>query len=231
MAANSSSTKPLKSLEELTSHFKSTPWCAKIFSAPGIIPFPPPSRRDPNQLPAGSTPSQDQLFGRSLDDESAVPQFMGFYQDPFAAATDSSSDIAITHPDLPFLTKSASLIFNLRPGVNGFNATVHGGFIAAMIDEAMGALLFQNDVINREAKAKGLLPQTAKDFADLGYFTARMDVRLRRPIPTPSIVVVAASLDKVEGRKIFLSVVVKGETDEAYATCEGMWMSISKRKL
>lgn len=229
MAANSSSTKPLKSLEELTSHFKSTPWCAKILSAPGIIPFPPPSRRDPNQLPTGSTPSQDQLFGRSLDNESGVPQFIGFYQDPFAA-TDSTSD-SIAHPDLPFLTKSASLIFDLRPGVNGFNATVHGGFIAAMMDEAMGALLFQNDVINREAKAQGLLPPSAKDFADLGYFTARMNVRLRRPIPTPSMVVVAATLDKVEGRKIFLSVVVRGETDEAYATCEGMWMSISKRKL
>jgi acyl-coenzyme A thioesterase PaaI-like protein len=216
--------KSIQPLNSLVDHFISIPWCAKMLQEPGAVPFVPPSRQDPEQLAPGSLRSQDQLFKHQLDNEEAVPWFIGFYHD---LGLGSASE----HPNLPFLVTSASLLLDLRPGVNGFNGTVHGGLIAAMMDEAMGTFLFQNDTLNRKAKAKGLIPQTAKDFASFGYVTVRMDVSYHKPISTPSIVVVTAALDRVEGKKTYIRVVVRGERGESYASCNSLWISFPRGKL
>ncbi|RYP19578.1 hypothetical protein DL765_003305 [Monosporascus sp. GIB2] len=212
------------SLSTLSDHFASIPWCASILKLPGTVTFLPVSRIDPSQLPEDCCPSQDQLFKHTLASETAVPNCLGFYQDPTAAPGSE-------HCDLPFVLPSASLLFDIRSGVNGFNGTAHGGFIAAMMDEAMGTFLFQNDIANREAKAEGVIPSSAQDFKDVAYVTARINIAYRRPLPTPKTVVVTASLKRLDGRKAYIHVVVKGEAGEEYAVSDAMWVKIQRGSL
>ncbi|KAI1139360.1 HotDog domain-containing protein [Hypoxylon sp. FL0543] len=196
----------------------------RVLQAPNIIPFLPPSRQDANQSAVVQEVfiSQDTLFRYSLDSERAIPHLIGFYEDPFCHP-------AATFPHLPFITRSASLVLELRDGLHGFNGTVHGGLTCAIMDEAMGSLLALNDNLNREAKAKGIIPLNTEQFS--AAVTARMDVKYRKPIPTPQIVVVTASLDRIEGRKIYMHVVVKDQNAQECVSCDGMFMSIPSGKL
>ncbi len=130
-----------------------------------------------------------------------------------------------------FFLRWSSIIFDLRPGVNGFNGTVHGGLIVALMDESVGAFLFMNDKLHKQKKADGLLPPTSKGFEDVGFVTARMDTRLIKPIYTPQIVVVMSHLAEVNGRKVRFRVVVKGDKGQEYATCDGTWISFPRGKL
>ncbi|KAI1384258.1 HotDog domain-containing protein [Hypoxylon trugodes] len=212
-------------MSTLVDYFSSTPWCARLLQGPAIVPFLPVSREDPSQeLPEGCPRSQDQFFKRVLYNDEAVPHILGFYQDPFL-------DPAGGHPDLPFVIRSISLLCDLRPGLSGFNGTVHGGFIGAAMDQAMGTLIYHNYVVNKDAKIKGLLPSSAADFTRVVHATASMDVRYRRPLPSPQIVIVTATLDRVEGRKTHLRVFVRGKEGEEYASCHGTWVALSRGKL
>ncbi|KAI1766908.1 Thioesterase/thiol ester dehydrase-isomerase [Hypoxylon sp. FL1150] len=196
----------------------------KSLQAPNIVPFIPPPRLDTSQSPlGGDVPvSQDTLFRYSLDSENTIPHYIGFYEDPFHHSP-------TTFPHLPFITTSVSLILELRDGVHGFNATLHGGLSCAILDEAMGALIFQNGLLNDQAKAEGLIPPDAPGFSAAG--TARMDVKYRRPIKTPQIVVVTATLVRVEGRKISMHVVLKDRNGQECVSCDGMFITFSKGKL
>lgn len=194
-----------------------------ILRDPSTLPFLPPSRPDPDQPSVGNGyVSRDQLFKHLLDNERAIPHYIGFCQDPFR-------DPARGFPDLPFICKSTCLVLELRDGLHGFNGTVHGGLTCAIMDEAMGTLLFQNDLLNREAKAKGLIPTGTQGFPPAA--TAGMNVRYRHPLPTPKIVLVTASLERIEGSKTHMRVVVKDKEGQEYASCTGSFIALSNTRL
>ncbi|KAI1409806.1 HotDog domain-containing protein [Hypoxylon sp. FL1857] len=219
-------TESFKDLNTLVNHFESVPWCGEVLRAPGVVPFVPCSRLDPQQLPEGALPSRDQLFRRLLDNDEGVPYILGFYRDPLL-----QPESALKAANLPFLAPSISILFELRSGLSGFNAFAHGGFIGTMMDEVMGTLLFQNDLVNRDAKAKGLIPASAKDFTTTGYVTAHMEISYRKPLVIPRIVVATATIDRSEGRKAYMNVVIKDGDDREYAIGRGTWISIPRPKL
>ncbi|CAJ2504501.1 Uu.00g118950.m01.CDS01 [Anthostomella pinea] len=218
--------KTSNALSDSLQHFASIPECAAMLQMPGIALG--RSNRDPRQLPEGCPPSRDQFFKHLMDNDQAVPHLLVLYQDPFFF---DGAGAASDPPDLPFLVRSVSVLFDLRAGLNGWNGTVHGGFIAAMMDEAMGTLIFQNNVCNLEAKSESLIPSSAKDFANVAHVTGRMEVSYRQPLPSPRVVVVTAALDRIEGRKVKIKVVVKDLKGLQYATGDGTWISVPKGKL
>ncbi|OTA67749.1 Thioesterase/thiol ester dehydrase-isomerase [Hypoxylon sp. EC38] len=216
MSTNSQLSESLKShLDYFTSQGVS------ILQTPGIVPFLPASRQDA-PIAKDTFVSQDTFFNYLLDSERAIPHLIGVYEDPFRHPT-------ATFPHLPVIITSASLILELRDGLHGFNGTVHGGLTCALMDEAMGSLLYQNHILNRQARADGFIPPNSKRFTPA--VTASMNVKYRRPIPTPQIVVVTASLDRIEGRKMYMHVVVKDRKDRECASCDGMFISIPNGKL
>ncbi|KAH6648065.1 HotDog domain-containing protein [Truncatella angustata] len=204
-----------------TARLEDVPWCTALIGAPNTVTFVPPSYATKDDV---EPPLLDQLFRRVLRNNEAIPRCLGFYQDPI-----DLSDGAVS--GLPFLLTSSSLIFDLRPGVNGFNGTAHGGLIVALMDESMGAYLIMNDKVHKQKKAEGLLPPSSKGFESMGFVTGRMDTRLLKPIHTPQIVVVTSHLAEVDGRKVHFRVAVTGEQGEVYATCDGTWVSFLRGKL
>jgi acyl-CoA thioesterase FadM len=97
------------------------------------------------------------------------------------------------------------------------------------MDEAMGSLLFQNDSLHREAKSRGLIPENAKGFT--GAATAYMDVKYRRPLPTPQIAFVTATLERIEGRKIHMCATVKDKDGRECVSCTGGFTSFPSDRL
>ncbi|KAI0130688.1 HotDog domain-containing protein [Daldinia grandis] len=220
------------SLVEATHHFKSTPWCTALLERPGVITFIPTSRFPED--PTGYSPTQDQLFRKTFNNADTVPHCIGFYQDPNSDIEPSPSTQLGPSSQLGprLLINSASLIFDLRPGVNGYNGTAHGGFIGSLIDEAMGSLILINHQVQTHDKAQGRrLPRGVVDLNNARFFTASMNVRFLKPLPTPGTVVVTASLSKIEGRKMSLDVTIKDKSQVEFARCDGLWISLPEGKI
>ncbi|KAH8912179.1 hypothetical protein BR93DRAFT_63947 [Coniochaeta sp. PMI_546] len=213
-------------LAHVAQHYNSIPWCAALLGRPHVIPFIPTSRLLDDA--AGHSPTQDQLFRKTLNKNDSIPYCIGFYQDPFSPTSSAQA----SQPGPKLLVKSCSVIFDLHPGVNGYNGTAHGGLITSLIDEAMGSLIFINHQVQTQEEAKGRrLPPDVMDLNNIRFFTASMAVRFLKPLPTPQTVVVTASLNKIEGRKMSLDVTVEDKHHAAFAKCDGMWMSLPKGKM
>lgn len=121
--------------------------------------------------------------------------------------------------------------FDLRSGINGYNGTAHGGFIASIIDEAMGCLILVNHFLQRQVEADGGLPKSVLDLNGSQHFTASMAVHFLKPIRTPQSIIVTANLRAIEGRKMSIDVIATGEGGVEFAKCDGLWLSTSKEKL
>ncbi|KAH8883005.1 hypothetical protein GQ53DRAFT_664659 [Thozetella sp. PMI_491] len=216
------------------SRLEEVPWCADLLSQPGVVTF-VPSSRAPQEAPLGMIPTQDQLFRKLLRAPDAIPECIGFYKDTHVSHPDNPDKISTSHSsdsNKQLHIQSSSLIFDLQPGVNGFNGTAHGGLVAAIIDEAMGNFLLINSAVQQREKRAGPLPPNLLDLDSVGGFmTAGMNMVLKKTIATPQVVVVTAVLDKIEGKKMLLRVTVEGKDGAEYARCDGLWISFPKHKL
>ncbi|KAH7374661.1 HotDog domain-containing protein [Plectosphaerella cucumerina] len=202
-------------------HFLSMPWCAALLNAPDVVPFTPTSRLEGDHATRSMT--QDQLFRKSLNGSDTIPRCVGFYHDK----TDQIIAEAASSPaPARLLVESISVLFDLQPGVNGFNGTAHGGLIASLIDEAMGSMFLVNNVVQAIGGMRGgNVPPGIVDLSNLRVFTAGMDVRFQKPVRTPGVVVVTSSFVKTEGRKIFMDVRLTDEKGVENARCDAVWLS------
>ncbi|KAI1266457.1 HotDog domain-containing protein [Xylariaceae sp. FL1019] len=209
--------------------FERIPWCAELLQKPGVVTFTPAAR-----LPKsadGRYPSQDQLFKTTLKTSETVPNYIGFYQSPFENL-EKTSLLPQDQSKPRLLVNSASLLIDLRPGINGFNATAHGGFIACLFDEIMGSLMFASGEEYRQAEARGItLPDNLLRFHDEIVFTVGMNFKLIKAIATPQVVIATAAFDRIEGRKLFLSYAIQDSEGTYLAKGEGIWAIVRKQKL
>lgn len=184
--------------------------------------------------PDGRFPSQDQLFKTSLNTADTIPGYLGFYQSPFSHPTRFTLPPApLTGAGPHFLISTVSLLIDLRPGVNGFNGTVHGGLIASLLDEAMGSLLVINAAVLRDMLANSAtIPENVLNLTEVGpTMTATMNVRFMKPILAPQVVIVTATLTKAEGRKLVLSCDIKDGKSIEFVRGEGLWVISRKERL
>jgi acyl-coenzyme A thioesterase PaaI-like protein len=137
-----------------------------------------------------------------------------------------------TEPAPQFLINTVSLLIDLRPGVNGFNGTTHGGLIASLLDEAMGCLLFNNNVLQQEMRARGAaIPDTVVDLSKGPILTASMSFEFKKPLATPQVVIATATLDRIDGRKLYLNYAIMNGKGKEFARGEGVWISARKERL
>uniref|UniRef100_A0A8D0G8R0 Acyl-coenzyme A thioesterase THEM4 n=1 Tax=Sphenodon punctatus TaxID=8508 RepID=A0A8D0G8R0_SPHPU len=91
-------------------------------------------------------------------------------------------------------------LFQPGPYLEGVSGFAHGGSIAAIIDSTVGGCAI---------------------FAAGKVMTANLSINYRNPIPLGSVVLVDSKVDRIEGRKVFLSCEVRnvdGQTLHAEAT-------------
>jgi acyl-coenzyme A thioesterase THEM4 len=150
------------------SHFQTIPWCAAVLANPALKPILAPSRTP-------KTPStEDSLVAETLQTPSTIPYWQAFFRAPTedAARTNTTGEIYV--------------LLELGTGVDGHAGVAHGGVLATVLDEVMGALVYLH---MREGWAA---------------FTAEMKVGFRRVVRTPGVLGVRAWVERGEGRKLWV---------------------------
>ncbi|XP_004404346.1 PREDICTED: acyl-coenzyme A thioesterase THEM4 [Odobenus rosmarus divergens] len=101
-------------------------------------------------------------------------------------------------------------IFQGGPYLQGVPGFLHGGAIATMIDSTVGMCAFI---------AEGIV------------MTANLNISFRRPIPLCSVVVINSQLDKVEGRKLFVSCNVQSVDEKTlYSEATSLFVKLDPKK-
>ncbi|KAL4946001.1 hypothetical protein BDV06DRAFT_183380 [Aspergillus oleicola] len=147
-----------------------------------------------------------------------TPSPPSFPSDPQSTTTTKPPAILNTlFLSRPSPTVQGHLLIHCGPGITGQNAIAHGGFLATVLDEVCGNLI----------SAEGV-------DGGLGMFTVRLDVRYVRPVfvddfdvsggegggqggkgkGEASVIVASAQIERVEGRKVFVSACVKDSDGE-----------------
>ncbi|KAF1954281.1 hypothetical protein CC80DRAFT_476013 [Byssothecium circinans] len=151
---------------EVHPDFQSRPWCMAIIQSPSTESIPWPSR--PAKAPADHSYS---LFSRTLHTPSTIPSGYAMWEaDPEGGKTGQ-----------------ALLLVSMGDDVNYYPNTLHGGIVAALIDEAMGLLVFRK--------------MGWKTGIGSGTLTAKIDITLRGPVETPGVCLVRAWADDQEAQR------------------------------
>ena len=101
-------------------------------------------------------------------------------------------------------------LLSLGSGVNGHLDTCHGGFVSVILDEVIG---------------------TAAEYerpAEKSTMTAYLKVDFKKPVPTPSIILCRAWLEKVEGRKLWGRGTIEDGEGVVLATGEALFVIVDR---
>jgi acyl-coenzyme A thioesterase PaaI-like protein len=96
------------------------------------------------------------------------------------------------------------------PGAEGPPQHAHGGAIAAVFDEIMGAAAW---------------------LAGYPILAARVSVDFKKPVPLGKIIIYEAQVSKTEGRRVFVTARMHAGKSEPYATGSGVFVLIDPEKI
>ncbi|XP_069870173.1 acyl-coenzyme A thioesterase THEM4-like isoform X1 [Dipodomys merriami] len=106
--------------------------------------------------------------------------------------------------------KKVVCLFQGGPFLQGVPGFLHGGATASIIDVALGKCA---------ARAGGIV------------MTANLNINYKRPIPLCSVSVINSQIDKIEGRKLFLSCNFQSSDEKIlYADATGLFIKLDPKK-
>ena len=202
------------------------------------IPFLPNSQRSRPSLSTAKHQdhyNHDLLFSATLFSREAIPAVLGFHDSPDFDRVEAASRRDPSARGDMYLVRSASVVYSLGIGMQGYHGVLHGGMFSVLIDESVGSYLALNRDVSDRVAAGGYKDElgAVKDLSRLAGFwngttalTVAMVVRFIEAIPLPSIVLVSSSLVKIEGRKLVIESVVETEMGGKHATCESTWVLV-----
>lgn len=131
----------------------------------------------------------DKFFNKTINSSDTVPRALAFMRKPKSLhdQPNISEDRDLSQcPEEPHFVAA----FQLERGVNGYIDIVHGGVLAALLDETLGLCAESYRVFMSEERAHLL--------------TASLEVFYRSPVTTPSVVVIKSWVRQRVDRKWFL---------------------------
>ncbi|RMY31308.1 hypothetical protein D0866_07383 [Hortaea werneckii] len=204
--------------------------------------------------------TEDSLFADTLQTSRTFPECFIFYCDPARSASRPPSSLpsSTSNDEEEESSRIQEVHFLVRvgDGLNGHPAILHGGIVAALVDEGMGVLQTVNHErayalsIQREKKARegkegnggGVVSEGSghalSSLPPLGSFTAELKIRYRKPVTTPGEVLCTARYVRREGRKEWIEAVIRqGEVEgggegDGVVTCavgEGLFIEPKKK--
>lgn len=144
---------------------------------------------------------EDELFAHTLNNDDNISGYLSIYKTP--APEEAVEEL--------------TLLFRLGSGLNGYPGTVHGGIVATLLDEATGAILVLNML-------RGVWPM-------IPAMTAYLNTTFVKPVPTSAVVLGRARVDKIDGRKVYLSAVIEDGEGNELARGEALYIYRKKAKL
>ena len=143
--------------------------------------------------------SEDSFFAETLQTDKTVRACLSL----FSSSNPSTSSNKSSPP-----FQRAYILLSLGNGVNGYPDVGHGGFVATLLDQGMGILMEEN-------KYNG---------NGIDVVTAYLNVRYRRPMPTPGVVLVTAAYAKVVPRKQFMRATLENGEGTVYADADALFV-------
>lgn len=216
------------SLPSTIAHFRTHQWANSLLSSEDYIPIPTDSRRP---KPSG----EDTFFGNTIATPSTIPHVLTLQRRTL------NTPLSAPPPWLPATKQDAAAAATATPGANpadiimiydlggagiaGHPSTVHGGVVAVMIDEAMSLAVAAHASAQAQVQSS---PGSGSDKNPRGkLFTVQLDVRYKKPVTTPQLLVVRARVVARVGRKFWVRAQAVQE-DEAGAGGHLEW---AKRKV
>ena len=189
-------------MDEERDFFLSTPWCAKLLNDPDFVACPTPSRKYKSS-------TEDALFAETLKTSNTISAITTFYR---------KTALEATH------VEEVRMLVSLEHGVNGWQHIAHGGIVGAILDEAMGGLATLNTRLRNHAKGGDSTPSL------IDMVTAYLNVTYLKPVSTPQIVLVTASLKEIKGTKHYIQGNIKNADGTVLATAESLFLGLRKGK-
>ncbi|KAF1814845.1 hypothetical protein P152DRAFT_235156 [Eremomyces bilateralis CBS 781.70] len=175
------------------SHFDTIPWCAALISSPNY---------HPTSLPSPPEPGRDSFFTTTLRGPETIRAVYPLHTRP--------------DPSLAVPIRETRILLAVGNQLNGHTHTAHGGFSAAVLDEAMGAWMTINREWN-ERRGRESVPKIG--------MTLTMTTTYLRPVLTPGVVLVTVRCEKVEGRKWWLSSTLEDGSGAVLVKAEGLFIN------
>lgn len=138
-----------------------------------------------------------ELWERTLNNSNTIPEFLALY-------TRTEEPNSRIH--------DIKLLANLNNGLDGFPGVCHGGMVATLLDESMVSLILMN--VGRGA------------LACPWYGTVSLNMSFQKPVKTPATVLVAVSLDKVEGRKLRITATLQDGSGKALVKSSALFIGL-----
>ncbi|KAH7357118.1 HotDog domain-containing protein [Rhexocercosporidium sp. MPI-PUGE-AT-0058] len=155
----------------------------------------------PDRTPIASTESA--FVRETLNTPETVKACITFFRfiKPTAPTSETSED-----KKNPFL--ELCTLVDLNSGVNGYAKTAHGGFFGVVLDEVMGT--------------------AANLQAAQGAYTASLKVDFKKPLYTPSVVLVRGKVQKKEGRRLIVKGSFEDKDGNVLAVADGLWVMVNR---
>ncbi|EME43359.1 hypothetical protein DOTSEDRAFT_72687 [Dothistroma septosporum NZE10] len=184
-------------------HFKARPWTRSTLEDPAFRIV--SMSREVTHGGGGHT-----LMGRTWNTDTTIQHLLSLYRPSTAA--DSSS---LPHSESE--RAEVRRFYTFGKDLNAHPNLLHGGVISCILDSTLGGVVGM------------ALSQTAETSA---MFTVQLNVSYKKPIRTPSTVLLRSWVTKAEdgGRKVWAMGVVEGESGVVHAVAKGMWLG-AKGKL
>jgi acyl-coenzyme A thioesterase PaaI-like protein len=182
-------------IEPDQAHFELIPWCSALLNDPSFTITPTFSRQ-----PKLNT--EDSLIASTLNSPQTVKACLSLYKTP------PKGD--------PWISEVRTLM-SLGTGMNGGPFMLHGGIVAALMDDVIGTLLTVN-------KSEGGLPLSTSTV------TAYLNVSYLRLVSTPQTVLVVARSREVKGKKFFMESEIRDGEGGVLARAESLWIRRAQDK-
>lgn len=205
-------------------HLRTNSWANNLISSADYTPIETDSRR------LKPTTGEDGYFAQTLNTPSTIPHCLTLQRRNLTSApTEVPTWLPATKQDAASAAKPTPalnpadiiMIFDLSsPGLSGHPSTVHGGLVATLIDEAMSL------AVAAHTNAPTALT-TVEDNPRGKIFTAQLDVRYKKRVVTPALLVVKARVIGRVGRKFWVRAQALQEDEES----AGGHLEWAKRKV
>ncbi|KAI6351551.1 hypothetical protein MCOR25_009879 [Pyricularia grisea] len=185
---------PPTTVDELIQPFLSEPWCMQLIRHPTYTIQAPMSR-------VGEFTVDHEFFARTINAPDCIPGFIGLNK-------------KTTRPD--GLVEERISLFAIDHGIDGYRGVVHGGVVAAMIDEAVAGVVEANLGDGRPWGTQQLM-------------TKFLNVTFIRPVTTPGFVQCHVKIDKHEGRKVFFTATLQDGKGKDLAKGEALFVRVQEK--
>lgn len=179
-------------------HLSTHPWAKNLISSPDYKAVETDSRRPK------PTTGEDGYLAQTLNTPSTIPHCLTLQRRNLEPApTEIPTWLPATKQDVAKPTPSVNpadvmMIFDLSsPGLSGHPSTVHGGIVAALIDEAMSLAVAAHTNAPNTAGTNDDNPRGK-------IFTVQLDVRYKKRVVNPALLVVKARVVGRVGKKFWV---------------------------